>query len=150
MLRVSVEYQQENHLYNNRRNASSPFQSLKPHSLHHPQHTLTPSQQRQPRSSHRQRRPNNLSPRRLRRRRPRRILRDNTRLHNTHTRQVVLIGRGYSAVPARRSSAGYDGVEVVGWVGFDFLEDGFRDGGFEGVEDGGVFGLGGQGREVGF
>ena len=108
------------------------------------------SQQRQPSRSHRQRRPNDLSPRCLRGRRPRRVLGDNTRLRNAHARQVVLIRCGYSAVPARRSRTGYDGIEVVGWVGFDFLEDGLRDGGFEGVEDGGVFGLGGQGGEVGF
>lgn len=106
------------------------------HSMHPP-----PSQHRKPSSPDRQRSHNNLRARRLGRRRPLRILRNDTRLRSAHARQVILIRRRYSAVPARLCRPRYDGLEVVRGVGFHLVEDGFRDGGLEGLEDGGEFGL---------
>ncbi len=108
------------------------------------------SQQRQSRSPERQRSPDGLHPRGIRRGRPLGILRNDTRLRDPHTRQIVLIARRYSAVPGRGGGFGQDGLQVVGGIDVYLFKDGGGDGGLQGGEDGGVFRLLGQGGEVGF
>lgn len=106
------------------------------------------SQQRKPSSPHRQRSPDNLHPRAIRRRRPRSSLSDNARLRSPNAREVTNVAGRHRTDPARLCPGSQNGAQVVRWVVLDLVEYGGWHGGCERLDGGAEFWLRFEGGKV--